>query len=177
MSDVLPNSDSQIDDLKARVAQLEAELAASREMEQDYRWLRARRESHVQNTPAAVIFWNADLEVVEWNPAAERIFGYAKDEAVGQHLLNLVVHEDAREDVDGVVTELLTQTGGTRSVNANVTKDGRRIICAWYNTPVTDDAGETIGVMSLALDVTEQHRMQQSLAQFRQSAPYNFLFT
>ena len=165
MSDVLPSStDAELNRLRAQVARLEAELAASREVEQEYRRMQTRRESHLSNTPAAVIYWDTDCRVVEWNPGAERIFGYSQEEAIGAHLVELVVHEDAREHVDEVVGELLRQTGGARSVNANVTKDGRRIICAWYNTPVSDDVGNQLGVVSLTLDVTQQHETAQALA-------------
>ena len=42
------------------------------------------------------------------------------------------------------------------STNENLTKDGRTIICEWFNTPLLDDDGKFIGMLSLAQDVTRE---------------------
>mgnify|MGYP003336706923 CR=1 FL=1 len=46
----------------------------------------------------------------------------------------------------------------------NRTKDGRTIICDWYNTPLIDATGQIIGVASLVLDVTGRKRAEDALA-------------
>ena len=115
---------------------------------------------HVAQTPVAVIGWNLEFEVTEWNPAAERIFGYARGEAMGQHA-SFIVPEIARKHVEGVWKALLSRRGGTRSTNENRTQDGRLIVCEWYNTPLIDETGSVIGVTSLCQDVTERNRSEK----------------
>ena len=44
-----------------------------------------RLRLHVEQSSLAVIEWDAGFRVAAWNPAAERIFGYSAEEAVGQH--------------------------------------------------------------------------------------------
>ena len=44
----------------------------------------------VQQTPLAVIEWNRNFEIKEWNQAAERIFGYNKSEVLGRDFSFLV---------------------------------------------------------------------------------------
>lgn len=165
MSDAQPpTGQDDREDLRARIAQLEAEVARARELEDRLRFVESRRQSHLADTPVAVIFWDTDFEVLEWNPAAERIFGYTSEEAIGRNVLDLVVHPDARAHVEQVVRQLLQQRGGRHSVNDNITKDGQRIRCEWFNTPVViDGQGEVIGVVSLAQDVTEQWQTEQTL--------------
>ena len=92
---------------------------------------------HIQQTPLAYIEWDANLAVVDWNPSAERIFGYSKREAVSRHAYELIVPAEVQPHVTEVWQNILHQTGGTRSTNENVTKDGRTIICEWYNTPLS----------------------------------------
>ena len=50
-----------------------------------------------------------------------------------------------------------------RSVNENVTKDGRIITCEWFNTPLMDPDGRLVGVISLAQDITERMRAEEAL--------------
>ena len=50
----------------------------------------------VEQAPDAVIFADREGTIREWNPAAERIFGYSRDEAVGQSL-DIIVPERFRE--------------------------------------------------------------------------------
>lgn len=118
---------------------------------------------HVQHTPLAVIQWDTDFNVTEWNNAAENIFGFTAEEAIGRHAAGLIVHESAKKIVDELWQSLLDQKGGKRSTNENLTKDQKIIICDWYNTPLIDAAGNTIGVASLVLDITERRRAEKKL--------------
>jgi PAS domain S-box-containing protein len=121
---------------------------------------------HLHQTPLGAIEWNLNFEVEDWNLSAERIFGYNRLEAVGQHGVDLIVPENAKEYVRKLSITLLTNKGGMSSINENVRKDGKIILCEWYNTTLVDADGCIIGVASLVQDVTE---FQTTLAQLRAS--------
>ncbi len=121
---------------------------------------------HVQRTPLAVIDWNTQFEVTSWNPAAENIFGYTREEAIGKHAAELVVPPAAREQVDHIWQELLVNQGGLHSINENITKDGRAILCEWNNTPLVDEDGKVIGIASLTQDITERMRVEKLKNEF-----------
>jgi PAS domain S-box-containing protein len=113
-----------------------------------------RLAAHFRRTPLASIEWNLDRTARLWNPAAERIFGFTAEEAATNDLFPLIVPPEARQMVDEVWESLLTASGGEASTNANVTKDGNRILCRWYNTPLLDSNGRVIAVASMAEDIT-----------------------
>ena len=114
----------------------------------------------VQQSPLAVIEWDTDYRAVAWNPAAEKIFGYTHEQALGERAADLIVPEDERPQIDQVWQTLLTQEGGTHSINNNLTRDGRRITCEWFNAPLVVADGQVIGVVSLVEDITERQQAQ-----------------
>ena len=118
---------------------------------------------HFEQTLFGVIEWNVELQVNEWNPAAEVIFGYSREEALGRYARELILPREILGEIDVVWNKLLELTGGEYNTNENITKDGRKILCEWFNTPLVDNDGNLIGVMSLVQDVTERKRMEEAL--------------
>src|SRR4029450_1592146 len=63
-------------------------------------------ESLLEIRPAAVIPTDLDETITSWPPEAERLFGYARDEAVGRNLDGLIAgREDLRADAERVTKE------------------------------------------------------------------------
>ncbi|MGH7298108.1 MAG: PAS domain S-box protein, partial [Polyangiaceae bacterium] len=131
-------------------------LAALRESEQ-------RLALHVRRSPLGVIEFDPRGNIVKWNPSATRIFGWSEEEAIGKFALDLIVAPSGREIVTDVFRAILARTGGERSVNPNVTKDGRVVLCDWYSAELVDDAGAVIGVASIVDDITERHLAEEAL--------------
>ncbi len=117
---------------------------------------------HFEDTPLGVIEWDPDFRVANWNPTAEKIFGYTKEEALGKHADFIIINDD-KEQVEQVWQQLLNKSNGLRSKNQNVTKTGKIITCEWYNTPLISEDGEVMGVASLVDDVTERELIEAQL--------------
>lgn len=122
-----------------------------------------RLSAHFHRTPLASIEWNLDRTARLWNPAAERIFGFTAEEAATNDLFPLIVHPESRGQVDEVWEMLTSGTGGEANTNTNTTKDGRTVLCRWYNTPLRDEDGRVLGVASLAEDITERALAERRL--------------
>lgn len=121
----------------------------------------AKLSRHLQYTPLASMAIDENFVCTQWNKAAEKIFGYTADEIIGKDLSEIVIPDHEKEEVMEILDMLLAQEGGTHSVNENRTKDGRNIVCEWYNTPIVDASGKTIGIASLCEDVTERETIRQ----------------
>ena len=134
-----------------------------KKVEESLRESEHKLAAHLQNTPIGALSWDLNFKAIEWNPAAEAIFGYSKAEAMGKHVTELILPEELKKMVDGVYRDLISGKGGTRSTNENITKDGRRIICDWYNTILKDAAGKVIGAASLVQDITERKQSELAL--------------
>lgn len=126
----------------------------------------------VHQSPMAVIEWDIKLNVLEWNEAAEKIFGYTRTEAIGHNAFDLVLRSERRDEIESVRIQLISQQGGTRSTNENVTKKGDTIFCEWYNSPLIDDQGKTVGIISMVEEITDkliaEKLLKESEFKFRQ---------
>lgn len=125
---------------------------------------------HIRQTPLGGIEWDVNFRVTSWNPAAETIFGYSSDEAVGRMASELILSKKDMPHTDKVWSDLLKQKGGTKSTNENVRKGGEVIVCQWYNTPLIDDAGNVIAVASFVQDITRQKEHEGQLKEAKLAA-------
>jgi PAS domain S-box-containing protein len=119
--------------------------------------------------PIACLLTDANFRTTSWNSAAEKIFGFSKEEVLGTYSHLLIVPSDSQAFVE----EIFGRVAAGESLSSpgnNVTKDGRRITCEWHNTPLKTPDGTFVGMMSMAQDVTEQIQIAQSLQEANQRA-------
>lgn len=135
------------------------DISARHYAETRLRNLERRLWLQTENSPLAVIEWDREYRVTRWGGAAETMFGWRADEVIGKRIdeLDMIVQEDWP-----IVQETMRRLSSTRgrhvvSSNRNYTRDGRTIVCEWYNSIVRDEHGAS--VLSLVLDVTEQRQM------------------
>ncbi|MCP4723448.1 MAG: PAS domain S-box protein, partial [bacterium] len=127
------------------------------------------RFRNIYNTsPLAFVIWDLDCRVTDWNEHAEKIFGWSKEDIVSQNFFEYIIPNSAELKVKDVVDSLI-HGKQTHSVNENLTKSGKTILCEWYNSLLYDSSGDVIGVISLALDVTEVKKAENDLIQSREN--------
>jgi diguanylate cyclase (GGDEF)-like protein/PAS domain S-box-containing protein len=114
-----------------------------------------------ETAPLALIEFDRDNKVLAWNHAAELIFGWPKLDMLGQSLERMVPAAEL-----AYVQKVMAQSWQgdiVRGVNRNLTRDGKTILCRWSNVAQKDGNGDTIAVLSLAEDITENQRMHDEL--------------
>ncbi|MBI5576791.1 MAG: DUF3365 domain-containing protein [Deltaproteobacteria bacterium] len=129
----------------------------------------ALRDAHqrltfnIERMPMGYIVWGSDFRVREWNPAAEKIFGWSAEEAVGRHSYELIVPHETQPVMDMVWAKLLDGEELIHSVTKNLRREGKEIRCEWFNAPLRGADGSLIGVISMVHDITEKGRLEQQL--------------
>jgi PAS domain S-box-containing protein/diguanylate cyclase (GGDEF)-like protein len=101
--------------------------------------------------------------LTDWNLAAEKIFGFTKEEVLGKNPCELITPPAMRPQIRNTFRQLAAGERTVQSVHENLTKDGRTIICEWYNTPLKEADGTVIGMLSMAQDITERIRSDKEL--------------
>ncbi|MFB2923637.1 PAS domain S-box protein [Aerosakkonema funiforme] len=138
------------------------DITATKQAQEDLIKSEQKLSLHIQQTPLAVIEWNVNFEIVEWNPAAEAIFGYSKSETIGSSG-HIILPASAKDRVNCEIEQLLVSRGSNRTTKENLTKDGRTIVCEWYSTPLIAPDGNVIGIACLVQDITERVRSEEVL--------------
>ena len=106
--------------------------------------------------PLAFVIWDLECKITDWNRAAERIFGWSREEVLGRNFFEFLIPEDAQFQVETIVEALLQDKLPNQSTNKNLTKSGQVILCEWNNAIRYSSEGRVLGAISLGLDITER---------------------
>ena len=115
---------------------------------------RSQLATIVESSPDAIIGSTMDGIVTDWNPAAERIYGYRADEAIGQNLV--VVPADRALESPHLLARLRAGESIEPFATERVRKDGTHINVSLGYAPLRDADGTIQGVATFARDITEQ---------------------
>jgi PAS domain S-box-containing protein len=116
-------------------------------------------ESLVEINPTAIVTVDRDGSVTSWNLAAEDLFGYAREEAIGRKLDDLVT---ARNDLRGAAVsyEEVLRAGRFHAVTQRARRDGTLADVELTVVPVTEE-GESTGYLAIYHDISELQRQKQ----------------
>ena len=125
--------------------------------------LQEHLQLQINHMPIACIISDHQLCVTDWNPAAEKIFGFSKQEALGQKLCELIAPVAVRPHLETSFRQLVAGEETVHSVNESLTQEGHIIICEWYHTPVKEADGTVVAMLSMAQDITERKQTEAQL--------------
>ena len=125
---------------------------------------------HLQNTPLAIIEFDIDLNVTEWNKAAEHIFGYSREEAIDENVMRLILLRDSSVEAEKLWQQLLSYEPVIGAVIENKTKSGTPVICEWFVTPLTGEKNEIVGIAAMALDISDKKQNELAILRSKEEA-------
>ncbi|GEP33764.1 hypothetical protein NSZ01_15320 [Nocardioides szechwanensis] len=110
----------------------------------------------------AVIATDVSGIVIYWNRAAERLYGWTAQEAVGQPIFELTPAPQSEEEATAVFAEL---TAGRNWSGEFVVchRDGRAFPVHVTDTPVLDADGTLEAIIGISTDITERKRAEQAV--------------
>jgi len=113
----------------------------------------------VESSPDAIIGKTLDGVITSWNASAERMYGYAAEEIIGQNIAALIPPD--RADELPPILALLRQGSQIEPFDTyRVRKDGTVISVSVAISPIRDLAGTVIGAASIAREMTDRNRSE-----------------
>jgi PAS domain S-box-containing protein len=128
----------------------------------------------VEHNPLAIIEWDKNYCVLDWNAAAENIFGYPRQQAIGRHA-SFIIPNLTKEAVDALFVKLISGKGATKSISKNIRADGKIIICQWRNAHIVDKSSPSSRLVSMGEDITEKQNAEEAyrLSQMKFSSAFH----
>ena len=117
-----------------------------------------RLASVVESSDDAIITKNLNSIVTSWNPAAERMFGYTADEAIGRSI-RMLIPEELQDEEDVVLAKIRAGEKLDHFETIRQHKDGTRLTISLTVSPIRNERGEVVGASKVARDVTERARL------------------
>jgi PAS domain S-box-containing protein len=161
--DIVLEANRDISDITAR---REIEIAL-RETDQRLRSL----ASIVESSDDVIVSKSLDGIITSWNKAAERIFGYSAQEAIGQPI-TLVIPEDRQSEEREILTRIRRGERIDHFETVRQRKNGSLIDISLTVSPVKDADGKIVGASKIARDITEQKRTQQQISVLAREAEH-----
>lgn len=103
----------------------------------------------------AIISKNLDGIITSWNPAAEKMFGYTPEEAIGKPI-TLIIPQDLRSEEASIISTIKQGEGIEHYDTVRRRKDGTLIDISLTVSPIKNMFGEIVGASKIARDISTQ---------------------
>ncbi|UQD73338.1 PAS domain S-box protein [Bradyrhizobium japonicum] len=156
-----------IDEMRAKTAALEHEVEERRRTEAARDQLAVRERlfsAAVESSDDSIVMQTLDGIIIGWNAAAERLYGYTAEEAVGQPTL-ILLPPDRREEGKDYLRRIATGERIEHFETVRLRKDGSPVEISVSLSPIRGDSGEIIGASGTARILTDARRTERALQQ------------
>jgi PAS domain S-box-containing protein len=118
----------------------------------------------VESSNDAIITISLDGTITGWNRAAERLFGFAASEAVGNRI-DIIVPPDKYDEVRDILHRTARGEAVEDFETLRLHKDGREVEVSLSVSPIKSVVGAIVGASKTARDISDSKRAQQALNQ------------
>ena len=113
-------------------------------------------------TDFAIIFKNEKAIIEEWNIGAEHLFGWSRQEAIGQPIKIIYTHEDRRNRISEKEMNKAVETGVSEDERWHLRKDGSHFFASGLLHSLFED-GKLTGYVKIVRDLTERIELEAAL--------------
>jgi two-component system cell cycle sensor histidine kinase/response regulator CckA len=124
----------------------------------------ARLAAIVQSSEDAIISKTLDGTVLDWNGAAERMYGFSYSEIVGRSIY-LLVPDELRSEERTILERVARGEHVAHYETMRRRRDGSLINVALTLSPIHGGAGLIVGASSIQRDISERKRAEEALRQ------------
>jgi PAS domain S-box-containing protein len=114
----------------------------------------------VEHSTDAVVGVGRDGRIVAWNPAAEQLYGWSAEEAIGMSIAE-TAPDDRRDEAEYLVRRLMEGELVTNHRTVRRRKDGELVEVALTLSPIRNDDGEVAGMAGIIRDISDELEIER----------------
>jgi PAS domain S-box-containing protein len=137
-----------------------AEMALQ-ESEENYRSL-------FQTVGCVVVCLSANYKILEWNAQAERVYGFKKEEVMGEDYIKMFIPEPIQDEIITATKNILAGQSVRDYENEIVAKGGARRTVIWNAMRMCDKDGQPFAVLATGMDITDRKEMEKEIKSLTQ---------
>jgi len=122
----------------------------------------ARLAAIIESSDDAIIRKDLNGIIETWNPGAERIFGYAPQEIIGQSV-TMLIPADRPDEEPGILERIRRGEHIEHFESVRRRKDGRLLDVSLTISPILDSQGRIVGASKIARDISERKLAEAAL--------------
>jgi PAS domain S-box-containing protein len=149
-------------ELAVTAKNLEREIAERTKAEESARSTQQLLQGIVNSSDDAIISKRLDGIITSWNPAAEKLFGFSAQQAIGQPMLIIIPPERLSEEPE-ILKRIASGGWVDHFETVRVRADGTRIDISATISPLKDGDGRVIGASKIARDITDRKSQERKL--------------
>jgi len=119
----------------------------------------------ITSSDDAIISKNLEGIINSWNEAAERMYGYTEQEAIGQHI-TLIIPQDRLDEETHIINSIKSGARVEHFETLRQTKTGELVPVSLTISPVKDARGKIIGASKIARDITRLKKAEEILKNY-----------
>jgi PAS domain S-box-containing protein len=123
---------------------------------------RSQLAAIVESSDDAIISKNLNGVIQSWNGAAQRLFGYTAEQAVGRHI-SFLIPADRIDEEDQILARLRAGERVYHIDTVRVRSDGQTIHVSLTISPVRDETGRIVGASKIARDITDRKQAEERI--------------
>lgn len=121
-----------------------------------------RFRSLVETAPSVIVCLSPDHRILEFNPEAERFFGWKREEVLGKDYFELFIPEDSGDAVAADIEKVLHGESTRNVENVVRAREGSSRIVMWDMNPL-HSGDRSMGIIAVGQDITERRQMEEAL--------------
>lgn len=117
----------------------------------------------VESSADGIISKSLDGVIISWNKGAESIFGYTKEEVIGQKVLDLLVPNSLQDEDRAIFTSVKGKKESISIETRRKTKAGTEVPVSLTFSPIFNDDYGIIGVSQSVRDISERKKAEAKI--------------
>lgn len=119
----------------------------------------------VKDSNEAIIGKDLDGIINEWNEGATQLYGYSAKEAMGRSI-KMIIPPDKYGESDNIFARIAKGEIIKHYRTVRLRKDGTKVDVSISVSPIKDSSGNTIGLSTIALDITQEAEIDRAKTEF-----------